>query len=249
MPIGGPQQYLVKYNNYQLPGYLQSESFDNQLNIASHYGAYIDGSYSEDTGLSNKNISLTLKVWECDYGTVKEQTQLAATELRSRRGNFAPLYVMNSDKHYDAMVKSIKYDKSVPSSVKIGEYQVDFECRPWLIGEEVKTITGTGTIDTDQVSRTIANGTWTPATVSIFGTDVTISGYTATGEYTGFISVIGTVNDLVVDTETFTATMGAVNRNDLLASVDYQLFVGPEKTYFDVSGGSVIITYYDRWAL
>ena len=249
MSLGSVQQYLVKYNSYVLPGYTQTESFPSELNIAAHYGSYIDGSLSEDTGLSNKGLSLSLKVWECDYATVKEQIQLAATELRSKRGGFAPLYVMYPDRHYDAMVKAIKYSKAVPSSVRTGDYSVDFECRPWLIGESLKSVTGTGVINTDQVTRTIADGGWTPTIASISGTNVTISGYTANGDFTGFISVNGTVSNLVVDSEKFTATEAGVNANAKMLSTDYRLWVGTEKTYFSVTGVTATLNFYNRWNL
>jgi prophage DNA circulation protein len=78
-------QYLARFNGHVLPGYVQTESFDSEQNIADHYAAYIDGSNSEDTGLSNKNVSIKLKVWEQDYLTCKTQIELAATMLRSVR--------------------------------------------------------------------------------------------------------------------------------------------------------------------
>jgi hypothetical protein len=247
MPMGPSQQYLVKYNNYVLPGYLQSESFDSLMNIANHYGAYIDGSPSEETGLSNKSISLTLKVWETDYLTCKQQVELAATYLRSYRGGFAPLYVQYPDKHYEAMVKNIKVDKAV-GSVRLLEYSVDFECKPWLIGETTHTITGTGSFDTDQVSRSITNGGWTPATITVTGTNPVISGMTADSQSTGSITISGAVAGMIIDTEAFTAEISSVNRNDLVVTKDYRLFIGPGKTTFTSTGASSIsIDYQDRW--
>jgi hypothetical protein len=247
MPLGPSQQYLVKYNNYVLPGYLQSESFESAMNIASHYGPYIDGSPSEETGLSNKVLNLTLKVWETDYLTCKQQIELAATYLRSYRSGFANLYVQYPDKHYAAMVKDIKVDKSV-GSPRLLEYTVEFECKPWLMGEVLRTLTGTGTSDTDQVSRTIADGGWTPTIITVTGAAPVISGLTADGQSTGSIIVSGSVTNLIINTEAFTATMAAVNRNDLLTTKDYRMFVGPEKTTFTITGASSCsIAYYDRW--
>jgi hypothetical protein len=241
-------QYLVKYNNYVLPGYAQQESFDNQMNLASHYGAYIDGSPTEETGLQNKALNLRMKVWDCDYLTAKNQVELAATMLRSKRDAWAELYVQYTDRHYDAKVKTIQTEKSVPSSVKILEYDAFFECRPWLIGNDTKTITGTGTIDTDQVTRTIADGGWSPTILTITGTDVTVSGYTVNGDFTGFLSVAGAVTNLVVDTEAFTATIGGINANGQILSTDYRLHIGPEKTFFDITGASsATIEYQNRW--
>lgn len=248
MPLGPAPQYLVKYNNYQMIGYCQNESFDNQMNIASHYGAYIDGSPSEQTGLSNKNLSLSMRVWDCDYLTVKKEVEKSATMLRSKRSGFAPLYVQFTDRHYDAMVKEIRVQKQAGSSVRILDYDADFECRPWLIDDTTKTLTGTGTINTDQVTRTIDDGGWTPTTVTVTGTNVTISGYTDTSMFTGFISVSGSVTNLIVDTEAFTATIGGNNANGQMLTTDYQLFVGPEKTNFAITGASsCTIQYNNRW--
>ena len=239
MPLGPAQQYLAKYNGYQLPGYVQNESFDSVMNVAQHYGAYIDGSFSEETGLANKALTLELLVWETNYLTCKQQIDLATTYLRSHRGGFAPLYVMHADKHYDAMIKSITVDKAVGSSVRILNYKVDFECRPWLIGEVQHTISS----DTDEVGRTMDNGGWTPTIVTLNGTS--ISGITSDGQSTGTIVTTG-VSGLVIDTEAFTATIGGVNKNALVTTKDYRLYVGPGRTTFTVAG-SASIQYFDRW--
>lgn len=248
MPLGPAQQYLARYNTYQLPGYVQSESFDSQMNIAAHYGAYIDGSSSEETGLANKQLTLTLKVWEQNYLTCKQQIETAATMLRSSRSGFAPLYVQSSDRHYDALVKSIKTDKQVPSSVRILEYSVDFECKPWAIENSTQTLTGTNIIDTDQVGRTIDDGGYTPTIVDVTGSNITIQGNINSGASTGLITISGAVTNMIVDTEKFTATMGGINRNDLMTTVDYRLYVGPEKTTFTIDGATdCTISYSNRW--
>jgi hypothetical protein len=242
-------QYLVRYNNHVLPGFCQAESFDSEMNLAAHYGAYIDGSPTEETGLSNKNLQLTMKVWDCDsYLAAKNQVELAATMLRSYRAGFAPLYVQYTDRHYDAQVKSIQVQKQAGTSTKILDYNAGFECKPWLIEDATQTINGTGTIDTDQVSRTIDNGGWTPAVITLTGTDITVSGYTDTGHFAGFLSITGAVAGLIVDTEAFTATEGSANANEKMLSTDYRLYVGPGKTSFDVSGASsASISYQNRW--
>lgn len=238
MGLGPPQQYLAKYNNHVLPGYVQSETMDSILNIASHYGAYVDGSNSEDVGLANKVLNLTLKVWEQDYLTCKDQIELAATMVRSSRV-FTNLYVQYTDKHYIALARSISMSKAVPSSVRTLDYTVEFECKPWLVGETLHTISS----DTDEVGRTLANGAWTPTIVTLTGTS--ISGITSDGQSTGSIVTTG-VTGMVIDTEAFTATMGGVNRNDLVTTKDYRLYVGPGRTTFTVDG-SATIEYYDRW--
>lgn len=250
MPIGPAANYLVKYNNHVLPGYAQSESFPSDMNIAGHQAPYADGSESEQTGLQNKIISLTMKVWEQDYLTVKDQIQLGATMLRSKKQGYAPLYIQLDDRHYDAMTQRVTYDKSVPTSVRIGEYQVQFECKPWLIRDTAHTLTGTGTINTDQVSRTIADGGWTPTTITVTGTNVTISGYTVNGDFAGFISVSGAVTNLIIDSDAMTATIGGVNKNNVMRWADYKMQVGPEKTFFTTTGASsMTVVYHDRWYL
>jgi hypothetical protein len=250
MPLGPAQQYLAQYNTYQLPGYVQNESFDSEMNIADHYAPYADGSLSEYTGLANKNLSLTLKVWEQDYATCKDQTQLAATMLRSKRGGFADLYLQDVDRHYEAMVKTIQTEKAAGELVKTLDYQVGFECKPWLINDALETITGTGTVTTDTVGRTIADGGWSPVRIDVSGTNVTVSGYTINGDFAGYMSSTGAVTNLIVDSDAFTATIGGVNQNDIMLWSDYRLYVGPEKTFFVITGASACsITYHNRWYL
>jgi hypothetical protein len=250
MPRGPAQAYLARFNSFQLPGYVQSESFDSALNISSHYGAYVDGSNSEDTGLSNKSVSIGLKVWEDDFLTCKQQIQLAATMVRSVRGKFAPLYVGYTDRYYTAMTKSIKTTAQAGKSVRIAEYDVEFECLPWITSDTLHTLTGTGLIDTDQVSRTITNGSQTPTVITVTGTDVTISGYTDTGDFTGYFSISGAVAGLVIDSSNFTAAVNGENMNGNMLTVDYQLNVGVGKTNFLITGASSCsIAYYDRWYL
>lgn len=249
MPLGSAQNYLAQYNGHQLPGYVQEESFDSQMNIAQHYATYADGSLSEYTGLQNKMLNLRLKVWEQDYATCKDQVQLAATYLRTNRSGFSALYVQYNDRHYDALVQDIRMQKATGTSVRTLEYEVQFECKPWLIGDSLITISGTGTIDTDQVSRTLDDGGWTPTYITVTGTNVTISGYTSTGDFTGYISISGAVTNMIVDSENYTAEISNVNRNDLmLRHADYQTFVGPGKTTFVITGATACtISWQNRW--
>lgn len=249
-PLGPPQQYLARYNSFVLPGYVQNEQFDSTENIASHYAPYADGSKSEYTGLQNKVLSLTLKVWEQDFATCADQINLAATYLRSKRQGFAPLYVQHTDKYYNALTQSIKKENTAGKSVRLQEYQVQFECEPWYFSASGHVITGTGTVSTDSVGRTINNGGWTPATLTLTGTNITVSGYTETGDLAGYIHVSGAVTGLVIDSDAFTATIGGVNKNDLMVSTDYRMYVGPGKTTFVTTGASsMTINYYDRWYL
>jgi hypothetical protein len=250
MPLGPTQAYLARYNGYVLPGYVQNESFDSSMNVAGHNAPYADGSLSEYTGLENKMLSVILKVWEPTYLDCKTEVSKAATMVRSKKSGFAPLYVQYTDRYYEAMTKSIKEEKVAGTSVRTLEYIVDFECKPWVTSVSGHTITGTGTIDTDQVSRTIANGGWTPTTITVTGTNVTISGYTLTGDFAGFISISGAVTGMVIDTYAYTSVIGSANANDRMRWVDYQMYVGPGKTFFTSTGASsVSISYQDRWYL
>jgi hypothetical protein len=248
MSLGPPQAYLAKYNSYILPGYVQTESIDSLESVADHYAPYSDGSRSESTGLANKSVTLSFKVWEQDYLTCKEQVQLAATMLRSKRNDFAQLYVQFSDRYYSALTRSIKMQKDAGKLVKTLDYDVEFECKPWSQRTTSHTLTGTGTVTTDAVGRTIDDGGWTPTIITVTGTNVQISGVTASGDSTGLIQVVGSVTNLVVNTEAFTAKIGSTNRNDVMGNADYQMYVGPGKTTFTITGASSCsIVYTDRW--
>lgn len=250
MPLGPTASYLARYNGYQLPGYVQNEQMGSDMNIASHYGVYADGSESEYTGLQNKILSLTLKVWETDFISCSEQISLAATYLRSRKIGFSPLYVQYEDRYYEALTQSIKKENTAGRSVRTQEYQVQFETKPWLTSISGHTLTGTGLIDTDQVSRTLSNGGWSPVTLTLTGTNITVSGYTYTGEFAGYIHVSGSVTNLVVDSDAVTATIGGINKNEVMLAPDYRVYVGAGKTYFNITGASsCTIQYNDRWLL
>jgi hypothetical protein len=245
--------YLVKYNNYTLPGFAQRESFDSVTNIADHYAAYVDGSLSEDLGLANKQLTVGMKVWEQDYMTCKDQVQLAATMVRSTKA-FAPLYVGYTDKHYMAMGKSVTTEKDAGTSVRTLDYEVQFECKPWLQSDTTHVlhygaVTDPVTITTDVVGRTIANGGWTPTTLYISGENITVSGYTSTGEFTGFISISGQVAQYGIFSEDFVAiNASGVNVITEIMPVDFRLYVGPGKTSFYITGAVwARLEYNDRW--
>lgn len=268
MGLGPTANYLCKYNNYVLPGYVQNEQFRNDMDIADHYAIYADGSpYSEYLGLKNKALVVTLKVWEQDFATCKDQVELAATYVRSKRDGFADLYLQYSDRHYEALTQSINDENVAGKSPRLMEYSVTFNCKPWLINDVTTTISGVGVIDTDQVSRSITDGGWTPVKILLSGTDITVSGYTSTGDFTGYISVSGHVSSLLIDSENYIASFGVWdrgrleylmmgdeylggNQNNLLKNADYALYVGPGKTYFDITGATdCIIQYNNRWFL
>jgi hypothetical protein len=240
IPTSGMARYLVQYNGHLVPGYAQSESYDSIANTASHYTAYFDSSLSEYIGLENKIISLTMKVWEPTYLECKLKVQEAATILRSVRKQFARLYIQRTDRYYLAMPKSLKMAKDVSSSGKFIDYDMEFEAKPWIIEDRINTISGTGIIDTGA-----RFGGWTPTTILVTGTDITISGLTEQGQDTGTISISGYVENFVVDTEDFTS-----GNNAVITPKNYGIYVGPGKTYFTISGAtSCIITYQNRWYL
>lgn len=243
------QKYGVKYNGYELPGYVQEEDTSSVALIADHQALYADMSRSEYTGLSNKPYKLRMKIWECDYDTAKATVQRAATYLRSSRDGFARLEIMYRDRYYAALVETIEAPKDISTSVKTREYVASFEVKPTLFATSGYTLTGTGLVTTDAVDRTIADGIWTPIQLDVSGTNITISGYTDT-QQTGFISISGTVTNMLIDTEIYTATMGGISVINRMMWVDFGLWVGPGKTYFDINGASsCTITYRNRWAI
>lgn len=250
MGLGPAQSYLAKYNDHVLPGYVQKETFPSELGIADHYAPFADGSESESTGLRNKLVSLTLKVWEQDYLTCKGQVRQAATMLHSKKNGFAKLYVQYSDRYYEAMTQTIRVEKTAGESVRTLEYQVDFHCKPWAISDSQGSIGGAISSPTTLTTtgRTIDDGGWTPTNITVTGTNVTISGYTATEPFTGFVSISGAVTNMIIDSDTYTATIGGVNKNDLMKWIDYRTYIGPEVTNFYVTGATnCTITWYNRW--
>lgn len=255
MSLGPSQNYLIRYNSYQLPGYAQSEIFDSEMEISRYAAPFADGSLSEYTGLNNKSITLTLKLWEADYQTCKDEMQKAATIVRSKRNGFAPLYIQYTDRYYEAMNTAIKHDKSVPSSTRILDYQLDFECKPWLTSVATYTVSGVGVMQSDgkphmtiNVSRDLQDGGWTPTTITMTGEDITISGYTVAGEQAGFMSVDGAVTNLIVDSYQVTSTISGNNVNDQMLWADYRIYIGPGDTSFDIIGANTCsIEYHNRW--
>lgn len=246
---GQDDRYLVKYNNYTLPGWAQREAFDSIEAMARHP---VHNSYSltEYLGLQNKSIEIEMLDKKDTYYEAKQEVQKAATYLRSKRSGFGKLYIQQADKYYLALPKSISMDKEVRSDSRTIQYKVSFEAKPWLLSDHQHIITGTTLITTDSVGRDITSGGWTPATVRLTGNNIVVSGYTDTEAYTGFISVSGTTNNLIVDSENFTATINGANKNSIMNNLDYDIYVGPGKTYFEISGAtSCQISYRDRWYL
>jgi hypothetical protein len=237
---------LVRYNNHTLPGYAQFESYDSIESIVNDRVTYKDASFTEYVGLTNKVISLRMKALGSTYREVKDQAQDAATMIRSGKG-FKKLYIQRTDRYYEAITKSISIDQSVSNSMRMLDYELEFEAKPWLLSETTHTISGTGLIST--TGRTFSNGGWSPATIVVTGTNITISGYTST-QFTGFLSVSGAVNDLRINTEAYTATINDENKNALMYTPNYEIYVGPGETFFQINGAlSVIVTWKDRWYL
>jgi hypothetical protein len=238
-------RYLVRYNNYDLPGYAQFEDYGSTESLNINPATYAEASFTEYAGLVNKPITVRMKTVGETYLDVKNQVQKAATMLRSGKG-FRKLYVQHTNKYYEALAKTLKTEKSVGESMRMLEYEVEFEAKPWLISETVHSASGTGTIST--VGRTLSNGGWTPATIVVTGTNVTVSGYTATQNFTGFVSVSGAVTDLTINTEAYTATINGENANTMMYTPNYEVYVGPDETFFEIVGAdSFVVTWRDRW--
>lgn len=249
MPKGPPQEYIVTYNGYQLPGYAQSENDPTQVNITDNYAFGWDGSISQVGGLSNKSFTMDFKVWEATYRACKDQYHVATAILTSRKDGFAPLFVDYDDRYFEAATKSISYSQTVDNSRYLLTYAAEFDTRPWMTSTVGYTLTGAGTVDTDSVTRTIADGGPTPAHLKVSGTNVTVSGFSATERFTGFVSISGVVTDFEMDTEFSRSYLGTGDNGDgYMYWKDYGLWVGTGKTTFEVTGASAVeITYHNRW--
>lgn len=240
-------KYVVKFNNFNLPGYAQTEAFVSSEQIAEHKGPFEDSTFSEYIGLENKLINLKMKVLSETFSGAKEQTQAAGTILRSAKG-FSKLYIQYQNKYYLALTRKFDVENEAKTNTNFSEYNIEWEAKPWLYGETTYTVSGLDIFDTG--SRNFSNGGWTPARIKVSGTDVTISGYNELGEFAGFISVSGAVNNLLINSEAYTATIGGVNKNNLMNNLDYALYIGPGKTTFVVSGATLCeISWEDRWYL
>lgn len=249
MPLGPPQQYIVTYNGYQLPGYAQSENDPNELTVADHYAFGWDGSMTQLVGLVNKQLSMEFLVWEPTYRACKDEYHKATTILRTRRDGFAPLYVDYDDRYLNAVVQSVTYQQEASASKRILRYQVAFETEPWWLGvDELEITGGTGTLDTDAVSRTFDDGGWSPIYADISGTDVTISGYSDTERFTGYVSVSGTVANFIVDTSLSSSFFDDGTGDKYMRWADYGIWVAPGKTSWVVTGASAVsLKYHNRW--
>ncbi len=234
-------KYLVNYNNFELPGYAKAEDFSSDIIINKKYSPYMDEGLSEAQGLTNKPITVKMIVTGDTYLHMKQQVQKAATIVRSGR-EFKKLYIQKADHYYLAIAKKITTSKTVTDSLHVLEYEIEFEAKPWLYSNTIYVASGVGLIT---IPRTLDDGGWSYANLTVTGTNVTISGYTSNEPYTGFISISGAVNNLVINSEQYTTTNTSVMLNK-----DYRLYIGPETTYITVSGASeCVITYQNRYYL
>lgn len=240
-----PPEYIVVFNGFQLFGYAQSESVKTEMQDDDLMGFDWDGSETQQSNLTNPILSMDFLIYTVGWRKAKDQLHHTERILLSSRDERKPLYVDYTDRHYLASFKTIKYQKDITGSRNTLPYTVEFEIDPQMVADNPRIITGAGTIVT--TGRTFANGGWTPTILTVTGTDVTVSGYTDT-EFTGFVSASGVVAGLVIDTASMTAEMAGNNAVGLLKSVNFELFVGPGETTFEVTGASSIsIKYFDRW--
>lgn len=247
--------YVARFNGYDLPGYVQEETFESIENIHTYMGPYRNmyGSsgreqlLSLNTGLQNKTITLKEKLIGFNYRDVKDQVQRAATIVNST-SQYAKLFIENTDTYYLAMGKTLSFEQDAHQKGTTLDYSVEFDAKPFLFSDTVNSVTGITTLTT--TGRTLFDGAWTPTTVTMTGTDIAISGYTNTGEQAGYISVSGSVTNLVVTSEDYTAIMDDTNRNDVIRNLDYYLYVGVGVTNFVVTGATdCTITWRNRWYL
>lgn len=251
VPPDGPsslhQSYLVRYNGHDLPGYAQSESYTDAMNIVDHFPAMADFSLAQYTGLQNKLITLDMLLWEPDYNAIKNRLSYVGTILHSAKG-FTRLYIQHRDSYFLAITSNVSTSPHASRMNRLLVYTVEFEAKPWVISEALYEVSGVGVVET--TGRTLYDGTWTPTRLIVSGTDVTITGVNEFGVSTGSIITSGVSYNLIIDTEQVTATMAGINRNDLIVNKDFYLYVGPGKTYFTITGAdSCIIQYNNRWLL
>jgi hypothetical protein len=249
-------QFVVKYNDYTLPGYAQGESYESSVQVTDYNAPYSSEPLSEQTGDLPKNITISMLVWDDNYVACKEQIQNAATYLRSKRGGYGNLYLGTTSKHYQVIPVAIKYDKNATDGYKTSKYDITFKAKPYLEADDwtYLSISGAGTFSTDTATtpRTYTNGIFSPCYITISGASntPTISGYTETGEYCGYIAASGIANTTVtINSRDYTAVdSGGNNKNALLTTPDYAMFVGVGKTNFSCQGvSSVEIAWHDRW--
>lgn len=250
VPTSSAQRFLVQYNNYTLPGYAQSEADISEIGIHTAYAPFIEKTFSEYTGLVNKGLSVRMLVWEQTYDLCKQQVRKATTFLRSAKG-FEKLYLGSLNTYYLAIPTKVTVEKEVTGGSRTLEYNVEFNCKPWLYGNEVFEVSGSGSpTSLETTGRQLADGTWTPTRILVSGTDVVIIGFTDDGESTGSIHIHGEVSNLLVDTEEQTAVSNGINKNDIIINKDFGLWVGPGNTTFLISGATdVVIQYNNRWLL
>lgn len=244
MPLGPAQEYIVTYNGEQLPGYAQSEDDPSEATLVDNYAFGWNGSITQFSGLVNKQLKMQFKVWEPTYRDCKDQYHYATTILRSKRDGFADLRVDFDDRHFVAKTKTISYNQTVDQNAhtKLLTYTVEWDCMPWIIANDPIELSGfSDNIVT--TGRTLDDGGWSPVYLVVTGTNFTISGYTATEPFTGFVSVSGSVDNFVIDTENATST-----DDSRMKWKDYGLWVGAGETTFATEGvEGYFLTYYNRW--
>lgn len=237
--------YLVKYNNYVLPGYAQSEDNENIARIVNYSPEYMDIIRQENQGLENKTLSLRMRILKENYREAKTEALKAATMIRSFRGAYRKLYMNRYDRYYLAVPESVKLEATTANTRTV-DYTVQFRALPWVISDEVYVVSGTGNIDTGV--RDFSQGTWTPAIITVTGTNITVSGYTDETSFTGYFAVSGYVSNLVVNSNEYTATINGVNSNKAMKNLDYAIYVGPGRTYFAVTGATTVeLKWQNRW--
>lgn len=246
----GPPEYVVIYDNFQLAGYPQSESIMTTVNLADLEAFEWDGATTQNIGLSNFTLSITFAIYDvAGWHSAKTQYLLTRSRLLSSQGDYRALNIDGHEGSYRAQIKSVNYSKDVTTNRRLLEYTVEFECQPWAISEIPRSLASfsSGILTTDDVNRTINDGTWTPTIINLTGTNVTVSGYTDT-ESTGYISVSGYVSGMIIDSEQATVTVFDGNGEPYLYSVDPQMYVGVGKTSFETTGvDNITISYKNRW--
>lgn len=161
-------EYPVYFNGYQLPGYPQSESFDNQTILVDNPAWYWDGTQTDISGNSNMQIKIEFLLFDTEgFRGIREQYLLAKTYLTSARDEYSELYIGYLDRFYLAKVKNISRQTNANEQRKVITYTVEFECLPYSIGLNLITIDNLGNVTEEPVSAPGTPGAEEPGSITV----------------------------------------------------------------------------------
>lgn len=131
-PTSDRHTYLVRYNDYDLPGYAQEEQFENGIRLTTKVSPYVWITTTTPQGYDNWSITLRMLLWEPTYADCKRRLQEAVTMLRSTKG-WGKLFIQRRNQYYLAKPVKIMASKNANEGQRTLEYLVTFEVRPEII--------------------------------------------------------------------------------------------------------------------